>query len=314
MAFVTFFSSVNMSSTPVTIGTLNQPTSSSFTITGPGTSDIYGGSFTYSGNSVFGTVTSVTTFSGGSILDRITGLSLDAGTVAFDAKTAQTQVLQALELGGDDTISALSGKSTILAQGGNDHIALAGGGNTVDGGAGIDTVIYTGNKANYTVAVNGDTTQVTSGGLTDTLVNVERIKFADSLVAYDLYGNMGEAYRLYSAAFNRTPDQAGVSFWTSQLDQGMSVAALAQQFINSAEFQSIYGSAAGASSLVSGFYANVLGRAPDAAGLAYWAGKLLGGMSVSAALVAFADSAENIHKIEPVLLQGVALDPTLTYV
>ena len=314
MAFVTFFSSVNMSAVPGTLGTLNQPTSTSFTITGPGTSDIYGGSFTYAGNSVAGTVTSVTTFAGGAILERITGLSLDAATIALDARTAQTQALQSLQLAGDDTISALFGKSTILAQGGNDHIALAGGGNTVDGGAGTDTVVYTGNKTDYTVSVSGDTILVTNGGVTDSLVGVERIKFADTLVAFDLYGNMGEAYRLYSAAYNRAPDKAGLSFWTSQLDQGISVATVAQKFVTSAEFQSIYGSVAGASTLVNGFYTNVLGRAPDATGLAYWMGKLLSGMSAASALTAFADSAENIHKVEPVLLQGVALDPSLIYV
>ena len=315
MAEVTFFSAVNMSAVPTSVGTLNNPTPSSFTISGLGSLAVYDGSFTYSGNSVSGSITSVTAYSGGVITEQISGLSLDAATVALDAKTAQTAALQALEFRGSDNISVLAGNSTVLAYGGNDQISLAGGGNVVDGGVGINTVAYSGYAQAYAVSVIGGSIIVgaANSGTVDTLINVERIKFADVLMAYDANGNLGEAYRLYSAAFNRAPDQPGLSFWISQLDQGASPATVAQNFATSAEFKALYGGSPSASELVTALYMNVLGRAPDLSGFAYWTNKVLGGMSESSALLAFSNSAENIHKVAPVLLQGVALDPTLTY-
>ena len=50
----------------------------------------------------------------------------------------------------------------------------------------------------------------------------------------------GEAYRLYQAAFNRTPDTPGLRGWVTNLDNGMSLNAVAQGFVGSAEFANAY--------------------------------------------------------------------------
>lgn len=59
--------------------------------------------------------------------------------------------------------------------------------------------------------------QVGSDGL-DVLKNVERLNFKDGAVALDIGGNGGVAYRLYQAALNRAPDQAGFNYWVNVLN------------------------------------------------------------------------------------------------
>lgn len=117
--------------------------------------------------------------------------------------------------------------------------------------------------------------------------------------------------REYQAAFGRVPDQAGASFWTAQLftqygsSAPLTVAALnalATTFANSAEFNARFGATAttvATPSTVQALYTNVLGRAPDAAGLAYWSNS---GLSVSALLSNFSQSPEFIAATNPAIL------------
>ena len=315
MATVTFFSAVNMSQVPFSVQTLNGPNSSQFTLLGGGTSDTYGGSFATAGNSVVGTVQSVTMFQSGALAERISGLSLDASTIVSLGMTAQTQALQMLEFAGDDQVFVAAAKSNIKTYSGNDHITLTGGGNTLDGGTGVDTVNYTGKLGDYTVAAFGDTIVATTTGLKpDALLGVERIKFSDALMAYDVNGDAGQAYRLYQAAFARTPDQAGVSFWIAAMDAGTSAKTVAQSFVSSGEFQAVYGANPSAAQIINGFYTNVLGRSADSTGLSYWSAKIQSGMSIADVLINFSESSENHLKVDPVILQGIALDPHLVYV
>jgi hypothetical protein len=74
-------------------------------------------------------------------------------------------------------------------------------------------------------------------GSTTTLANVERLQFSDQTVALDIGGNAGESYRLYQAAFNRTPDKVGLGYWIDAMDHGNSLMHVAGSFIDSAEFR-----------------------------------------------------------------------------
>ncbi len=74
-----------------------------------------------------------------------------------------------------------------------------GGNDTVDGGAGIDTVLFAGARAVYTVARGTGTVTVTSGEGVDVLSNVERWSFTDANVAWDLDGSAGNAAKLIGA-------------------------------------------------------------------------------------------------------------------
>ena len=98
--------------------------------------------------------------------------------------------------------------------------------------------------------------------------------------------------RLYYAEFNRAPDAAGLSFWTGELADGaMSLTDEANAFAGSPEFASAYGSLDN-SAFVGLLYENVLGRAPDAAGLAAWTNALSGGASRGSVVTGFSESSE----------------------
>ncbi len=101
-----------------------------------------------------------------------------------------------------------------------------------------------------------------------------------------------EATRLYQAAFNRSPDAAGLALWSGQLSQGVAVDQVAQGFVGSAEFAAAYG-AFDANAFVTQLYANVLHRAPDAPGLQGWLSSLASGSSRAHVMAGFADSNEN---------------------
>ena len=99
--------------------------------------------------------------------------------------------------------------------------------------------------------------------------------------------------REYQAAFGRVPEQAGLQYWVGVVTANPSaLASLNTTFANSAEFLARYGATATTiadPALVTALYTNVLGRAPNAAGLAYWAGS---GLTAAQLLQAFATSTE----------------------
>ena len=93
---------------------------------------------------------------------------------------------------GDDTISGLGGNDIINGSGGNDLLTGGAGNDTIDGGAGLfDTAVYSGARAQYTLSfintgnLAGTVTDTVPGrDGTDTLTNVEFLKFSDGL--YDV--------------------------------------------------------------------------------------------------------------------------------
>ena len=79
--------------------------------------------------------------------------------------------------------------------------------------------------------------------------------------------------RLYFAYFQRIPDYGGLTFWAAQVRAGVPLAAVSNSFAQSPEFIATYGSLNN-TAFVTLVYSNVLGRAPDAGGLAFWVGQL----------------------------------------
>jgi hypothetical protein len=104
--------------------------------------------------------------------------------------------------------------------------------------------------------------------------------------------NNAEAYRLYQAALNRPPDASGLLYWSSALTNGVPPTQIAQDFIDSAEFQQDYGALTGGA-FVSTLYLNVLHRAADPTGLQYWTNALQKGQSEASVLASFSDCLEN---------------------
>lgn len=215
----------------------------------------------------------------------------------------------------DDFLLVVSAQNGVVVGGaGNDSFAAGKGNDQINGGDGIDTVSYSGARSQYSVVRVGDTATVTDqsgdGGI-DSLTSVERLQFADGKgVALDTarFSIAGETYRLYEAAFGRVPDLGGLGYWMNALDKGVGLAAVAQAFINSAEFTSTYGNL-NTEQFVTQLYANVLHRAPDAGGLAYHMAYLNGGEPRSSALVAFSESVEFAASLVGVMTNGLEYIP-----
>jgi serralysin len=288
--------------------------------TGFSISDALGNSATVTGNGfrygadgdwIGGIAHSLTIRKSGQVVLEATGLSIDGNSNAYDTgfggEAPGMQAEVAYWFRGNDTIIATTGNQYIKGFGGNDIIQGAAGNDIIDGGAGTDTAVYAGSAASYQILktsngylVNGGT----EGG--DTLFNIERIKFDDKTIAFDTSGNAGQAYRLYQAAFNRTPDTGGLSFQTKALDDGWGLASIAQNFIDSPEFSSRYG-ALNNTQFVTQLYANVLHRAPETEGLNFHVNNLANGMSRAQVLVGFSESPENQAAIIGVIQNGMEL-------
>lgn len=180
---------------------------------------------------------------------------------------------------------------------GNDVLEGKGGNDALIGGAGIDTARFDGPADRFKLAKNGGAISVADQGGTlgtDLLTGIERVQFTDRSIAFDVDGVAGKAYRLYQAAFDRTPDAGGLGFWINAMEKdGMSLAQVAQGFADSAEFGAMYGSKPSAANLVNTMYQHVLHRAPDSGGLDFWSKQLAQGMSVARVLESFSESAEN---------------------
>jgi hypothetical protein len=130
----------------------------------------------------------------------------------------------------------LTGASALNGTGNASGNALRGNSanNTFDGMGGVDTAIFSGPAAAYTVAGTTVSRTVSSAAEgNDTLFNVERLQFSDTILASDTApgGNTYNAYAMINAAFNRAPSTQELSQWTSQLDRLGSTRDLAQAMI-----------------------------------------------------------------------------------
>jgi Ca2+-binding RTX toxin-like protein len=193
----------------------------------------------------------------------------------------------------------------------NNYLEGRSGNDIIDGGAGVDTAAYNGNRAYYVVTKTTAGWTVTSSAEgADTLTNIERLKFADAAVAFDISGTGGQAYRVYQAAFNRTPDAGGLGYWIKQMDDGTSLNSVAAGFIASAEFKSVYGANPTNAQIVAKLYDNVLHRPGETAGVNFWVGELnAGSRSVAEVLAGFSESAENQAGLIGVIGNGFAYSP-----
>lgn len=83
---------------------------------------------------------------------------------------------------GDDIVVAGAGNDLVYGGSGADNLEGDAGDDWLDGGADLDTAVYAGLLADYSVAFDGVNTSVVSAGDgLDTLVNVEQLQFKDGL-------------------------------------------------------------------------------------------------------------------------------------
>jgi hypothetical protein len=186
------------------------------------------------------------------------------------------------------------------------------GKNGIDGQAGVDTVVYDGARANFTVARDifgyAVTDNVGKNG-EDTLVNVERLHFADNKwVALDIDGNAGQVYRMYQAAFDRTPDAGGFSYWLNAMDHGYSLNQISALVLADKEATALYMANPTDENFITQLYHHVLHREPEGAGYQWWLDNVHSA-SRAEVLALFSESPENQAQVIGVIQNGIEYTP-----
>lgn len=228
-------------------------------------------------------------------------------------------------LRGNDGIDHLSG------EGGDDLLVGGRGADTLIGGAGVDEASYFSSTEAVVVDLLGTASGgEAQGDMIDSIENLSGSSFNDALAGndlanvllgldgndfllgrggadslsggsgndildggdgWDLTTNGRSILRLYEATLDRPPDAAGFRSWVAALDGGQSLTSIASGFVNSVEFQNVYGSLNN-TQFVTLLYNNVLDRSPDIAGLNNWVSALSAGMSRAEVVVGFSESQE----------------------
>ncbi|WP_334187490.1 Ig-like domain-containing protein, partial [Noviherbaspirillum sp.] len=243
----------------------------------------------------------------GAVRDLAGNSYAGVGTYSFTTQEASKLIPGSMN---DEMLTGGTGDDTISGNAGNDSLVGSAGNDKLDGGEGLDSAIYTASRTNFVVTktATGVTVSDSSGVEgTDTLVNIERIRFTDQSVAFDVEGNAGKAYRLYKAAFDRVPDLPGLGWQIKAMDNGVSLAQIAQNFIDSPEFVSLYGQNIANANLVTELYRNVLHRQPEAEGFNHWM-TILENKTLSRAevLFYFSESTENQKQTIELIGNGIS--------
>ncbi|RSZ59979.1 DUF4214 domain-containing protein [Massilia atriviolacea] len=155
----------------------------------------------------------------------------------------------------------------------------------INAGAGFDSVSYSGNRAAVKLLKSGDSLTVSTKSGTDApdvLTGVEQIKFADKTIDIK-YTELTQS--LYVSYFGRAADAGGLVSFQDQLaklnapttvnelaakyNTDQNIRSLIDSFGLSAESKALY--SGDSKAFVNAIYTNVLNRAPDQEGLAFWA-------------------------------------------
>lgn len=250
--------------------------------------------------------------------DTLVNIENVLGSVYNDVLTGDAQNNTLSGGDGDDIVLGSDGSDTLYGEagrdilsGGKDKDLLTGGAgdDTLDGGEGMDVASFSGSRSSYELTQAGSSWSISSAAEgTDVLMNIERLQFSDRTVALDISGNAGQAYRVYQAAFNRTPDNDGLKFWIAQMDSGASLSSVAAGFVGSTEFQTLYGANATNEQFITKLYSNVLHRAPDQGGFNFWLAALnSNNVDRVTTLAQFSESPENQAGVIGVILNGIDL-------
>lgn len=175
-----------------------------------------------------------------------------------------------------------------------------------------DAIVFNGSRSDFKIAREGDGFKVGWGyGNSNILSGIERVLFtkSDDIVALSLDGTLGQAFRLYTAAFDRAPDAAGLGFWLNVAERGVSLPEMARGFIASQEFVDLYGANPDDAAFVAALYENVLHRPGDAGGVRYWMDALGRGADRGDVLASFSESKENQEQAVELIGNGIVYTP-----
>ncbi len=312
MARVYAYAPLNLVNPAIWYGEIIRATSTEIAISDGYNTAVYRGhGFTYAGDYIIGgQLTGYSQYAGGALLGEAFDISMPAVSAANFILNGNTQALLQIALSGDDIIVTSDYDDALAGYGGNDVFSPGLGNNYVHGGEGIDTVILRGSGGDYTISGNNLSINLNrKDGLSNNVLQyVERMQFDNGTLAVDFHGVAGQAYRLYQAAFDRTPDTEGLSYWIKEMDKGVSLRAVADSFLASPEFVSTYGTEQTVSNsrYVELLYTHTLGRNYDQGGFRYWVERLDANATNRADLLAFfSESDENFNRTIGAIDDGI---------
>jgi hypothetical protein len=196
----------------------------------------------------------------------------------FAGATASLTGNYVLGTDGPDNLMGTSNGDIILGFGGNDTLTGAGGNDTLNGGPGIDTAVFSGNRAAYAVSNSVSGFTVTGAEGSDTLISIERLKFADMNLAFDLAQGQsaGNTVRIIGAAFDANsiiPPYVAIGL--QLFDSGKTMLEVCQIAIDTPLFLSLAGSHSNVD-FVNLVYKNVVGVLPSPTDLNFYVSMLQG--------------------------------------
>jgi hypothetical protein len=178
----------------------------------------------------------------------------------------------------------------------------------IDGREGADRAIMAGTREEYASSISYGKFQNLYAYIAENQYkDVEIFEFTNGVLRADFEGNAGVAYKLYQAAFDRKPDAPGLKHQIEALDNGAGYLEISKNFVESAEFKSLYGENPTDLDFVTALYESVLHRTPDEKGLADHLAGIEDGMSREQLLFNFAISGENKTNVWPDINEGIWL-------
>ncbi|SHH59305.1 DUF4214 domain-containing protein [Marivita hallyeonensis] len=176
----------------------------------------------------------------------------------------------------------------LIGTSGADTLTATAGLKRISGRDDTDIAFFDGEQSHYTVVLGPDGVAVSDhhffGLGTIALDGVELIDFGSEIDLFDgpfdLSQFSGAAtldsaslealIELYIAYFNRAPDSIGLNFWATAYANGATLKELAALFTDQDETRDTYPDSISAFDFATSVYDNVLGRTPDASGIAFW--------------------------------------------
>lgn len=183
----------------------------------------------------------------------------------------------------DNYLFGNGGSDSLAGEAGNDSIWGGTGNDVINGGSGSDTAAFSSARGNVSIVRTSSGYRVsTFSDGTDTLSGIERLSFSDTTL--DMTYN-DPVQQLYISYFGRAADPTGLSNFSASLAAAgaptdiqslnaayatnTTVRTLVDAFGTSAESNALY--SGDTSSFVTAVFQNVLNRAPQTGGLAFWA-------------------------------------------
>lgn len=188
----------------------------------------------------------------------------------------------------DGSLTGTAGADTLRGGVGNDWLVGGAGNDSLNGGAGLDTAGFTLGHSSYTVthtASGFNVSAKTGNDGTDTLVGVERLKFADMGLALDLDDHAGTVVKILGAIFGAATvsSPVAVGIGLGLIDGGMSESALMQYAL-----EVRLGKGFTPAAEVDLLFQNLVGVAPTAEQRSYWTGTVTSGQYTPVALAQMA--------------------------